>query len=106
MTKTIENINNFETKLGTLWVYFIIESVLYFRCTLQSPYGQRVEVFSSQRNVFLPNKNLIIVFLPFLLLILVVFVHSKARERKKLGFSRGDVNFTIHFVTVLAGVTD
>ena len=48
MTKTIEN--NFETKLGTLWVYFIIES--YFRCTLQSPYGQRLEI-----NIFESKKR-------------------------------------------------
>ena len=41
-------------------------------------------------------------FLPFMLLILMNFFHSKQRERKKLGFNSGDVDFAIHFTVVLA----
>ena len=37
-----------------------------------------------------------------MLLILMNFFHSKQRERKKLGFNSGDVDFAIHFSVVLA----
>ena len=56
----------------------------------------------SQENTFSANKNIKNVLLPFLFGILIDLFHSKHRERKKLGFSGGDVNFTIQFIVVLA----